>query len=287
MANKSDTNGQFDAAIQSAATSVPEVEPVIERDEFASPDFVDPDARLPRIQAVRGESNLEHCGYFITADNLAQAGWLDLDESQLIEYTFNSGEVEQGILIRKPRMIVCPKSPVLAFDRDESEKLQQTVIVGLYDRTAKENERISNIQLFQVFLVNAQNQPLHSIPLSYKAKGANQASFSKHWQQFCTEITACHAIENGIAAKPKNAAFKSLCVFEFEVERQTVGEKKKSACCYVTSHTKPSMETWKQHFLGYDQQIKKWTWEALEPDRPLTIPAFPQIPSPPLALPES
>ena len=109
MANKSDTNGQFDAAIQSAATSVPEVEPVIERDEFASPDFVDPDARLPRIQAVRGESNLEHCGYFITADNLAQAGWLDLDESQLIEYTFNSGEVEQGILIRKPPDDCMPK----------------------------------------------------------------------------------------------------------------------------------------------------------------------------------
>ena len=285
MAKKSDTTVQFDADIQSDAMSVPEVEPPIESDEFASPDFVDPDARLPRIQAVRGELNLEHCGYFVTADQMAQAGWLDLDESQLIEYTFNSGETEQGILIRKPRMIVCPKSPVLAFDRDESEKLQQTVIVGLYDRTAKENERISNIQFFQVFLVNAQNEPLHSIPLSYKAKGANQASFSKHWQQFCTEITACHAIENRIAAKPKNASFKSLCVFEFEVERQIVGEKKKSASCYVTSHTKPTLETWKQHFLGYDQQTKEWTWEALEPERPLTIPPFPQLPS--LALPES
>ncbi|MEG4088510.1 DUF5895 domain-containing protein [Microcoleus sp. Pol12B4] len=288
MAKKSDTNVQFDAAIQSEVMPAPEmVEPTIERDEFASPDFVDPEARLPRIQAVRGESNLEHCGYFITADQMAQAGWLNFDESQLIEYTFNSGEVEQGILIRQPRMIVCQKTPVLAFHRDESEKLQQTVILGLYDRIAKENERISNIQLFQVFLVNSQNQPLHSIPLSYKAKGANQASFSKHWQQFCTEITACHALENGIAAKPKNAAFKSLCVFEFEVERQIVGEKKKSPCCYVTSHTKPTLETWKQHFLGYDQSTKKWTWEALEPERPLTIPALQFSSSPPLALSES
>jgi hypothetical protein len=285
MAKKSDTNVQFDADIQPAAISTPEVEPRSERDEFASPDFVDPEARLPRIQAVRGESNLEHCGYFITVDQMAQAGWLDFDESQLIEYTFNSGEVEQGILIRTPRMIVCPKSPVLAFDRDESEKLQQTVIVGLYDRLAKENERISNVQFFQVFLLNAENQPLHSIPLSYKAKGANQASFSKHWQQFCTEITACHAIENRIAAKPKNASFKSLCVFEFDVQRVIVGDKKKSPCCYVTSHTKPTLETWKQHFLGYDQQTKEWTWEALEPERPLVIPAFPQLPS--LALPES
>lgn len=288
MAKKSQVDVQSESTIQSDAMPIPEmVEATVERDEFASPEFVDPEARLPRIQAVRGESNLEHCGYFITADQMAQAGWQEFDESQLIEYTFNSGEVEQGILIRKPRMIVCPKTPVLAFDRDESEKLQQTVILGLYDRTAKENERISNIQLFQVFLVNSDNQPLHSIPLSYKAKGANQASFSKHWQQFCTEITACHALENGIAAKPKNAAFKSLCVFEFEVERQIVGEKKKSPCCYVSSHTKPTLETWKQHFLGYDQSTKKWTWEALEPERPLTIPALQFSSSPPLALSES
>ncbi len=289
MAKKSDTNVQSDADVQSEAMPLPEiVEATVERDEFASPDFVDPEARLPRIQAVRGESNLEHCGYFVTADNMAQAGWLDFDESQLIEYTFNSGKTEQGVLIRKPRMLVCPKTPVLAFDRDESERLQQTVILGLYDRTCKENERISNIQLFQVFLVNAQNQPLHSIPLSYKAKGANQVSFSKHWQLFCTQVTACHALENRIAAKPKNAAFKSLCVFEFELERKIVGDKKKSPCCYVSSHTKPTLETWKQHFLGYDQATKKWTWEALEPERPLTIPALPEFSSsPPLALSES
>ena len=288
---------KLDSDIQSAASSISETsetsetnqtqsaESPAQRDEFASSQFVDPDARLPRIQALRGESNLEHCGYFVSADQMAQAGWLSIDESLLIEYTFNSGESEAGILIRKPRMLVCSKTPVLAFDRDDTEKLQQTVIIGLYDRSAKENERISNIQFFQVFLVDSDNQPLHSIPLSYQAKGANQGSFSQHWQQFCAEITACHAIENRIAAKPKNALFKSLCVFEFEVERKIVGDKKKSACCYVASHTKPTLETWKQQFVGYNQQTKEWTWEALEPERPLVIPQLssaselPELPS--------
>lgn len=285
------------ASIQSKALVVPETleaasTPILggpsQRDEFASSQFVDPDARLPRIQALRGESNPEHCGYFVSLDQMAQAGWLSIDESQLIEYAFNSGATESGILIRQPRMLVCPKTPVLAFDRDESEKLQQTVIVGLYDRLAKESDRASNVQFFQVFLVDSQNQPLHSIPLSYKAKGANQASFSQHWQQFCTEITACHAIENRIAAKPKNSLFKSLCSFEFQVERQLVGDKKKSHCCYVTSHTKPTLETWKQHFVGYDRQNKEWAWEALEPERPLVIPQLArELQSPLLALPES
>ncbi|MEG3920728.1 DUF5895 domain-containing protein [Microcoleus sp. T3_A4] len=69
MAKKSDTNVQSDAAIQSEVMPAPETgELPLERDEFASPDFVDPEARLPRIQAVRGESNLEHCGYFVTVD---------------------------------------------------------------------------------------------------------------------------------------------------------------------------------------------------------------------------
>ncbi|MEG4165930.1 DUF5895 domain-containing protein, partial [Microcoleus sp. S36b_B5] len=112
MAKKSEVNVQSDVDIQSDAMPIPEVvEATIERDEFASPDFVDPDARLPRIQALRGESNLEHCGYFITVDQMAQAGWQDFDESQLIKYTFNSSQTEQGILIKKPRMIVCPKTP--------------------------------------------------------------------------------------------------------------------------------------------------------------------------------
>ena len=69
MAKKSQVDVQSDADVQSAAMPIPEiVEATIERDEFASPDFVDPDARLPRIQALRGESNLEHCGYFITVE---------------------------------------------------------------------------------------------------------------------------------------------------------------------------------------------------------------------------
>ena len=36
------------------------------RDRFAAPEYVNPNARLPRIQALRGENGASECGYFIT-----------------------------------------------------------------------------------------------------------------------------------------------------------------------------------------------------------------------------
>jgi hypothetical protein len=89
-------------------------------DEFASPEFVDPNGKMPRIQALRGEHNLDHCGYFIPFKDIALAGWQNLDESQVITYTFQSGDEEQGLLFKEPRMIVCPKTSLLAWDRKAS-----------------------------------------------------------------------------------------------------------------------------------------------------------------------
>ncbi|MGB5593653.1 MAG: DUF5895 domain-containing protein, partial [Crocosphaera sp.] len=42
-------------------------------DEFASSEFIDQNARLPRIQALRG-MNAKFCGYFININEMAKAG---------------------------------------------------------------------------------------------------------------------------------------------------------------------------------------------------------------------
>jgi hypothetical protein len=116
---------------------------IMERDEFASIEFVDLQARLPRIQALRGMTP-ELCGYFISKDEMA--------------------------------------------------------------------------------------------------KGANQATFSQEWQKFINEMTACHAIANGIAARPKNALFNCLCVFAFQTARELVGKKQKLPACRVVGHESPLRE---------------------------------------------
>ncbi|MEL4896186.1 DUF5895 domain-containing protein [Crocosphaera sp. Alani8] len=252
----------------------------IDRDEFASTEFIDPHARLPRIQALRGTSP-QLCGYFIGISELAKAGFIDFDSvvDQLIEYSFeSSGKTEQGLLLQKPRMLVCTRTPLLGFDRVATQESEQLVIVGHWQRSFKDDDNIGNCQFYEIILLNEDNQPLHTVPLSYVAKGANQATFSQEWQQLTQEVTNCHALANGIAARPKDARFKSLCVFELSVGREKVGQKQKSFACRVNGHTVPTMETWRNFFVGFNPILKQQVWEGLQPTLP---PAIPEI----LALP--
>ena len=251
-------------------------------DEFASAEFIDPNARLPRLQALRG-TNPKLCGYFINIEEMAKAGWLDFDSvaTDLTEYTYeSSGNTEQGLLLQQPRMLVCVRTPLLGFDRTASMEAEQLVILGHWRREYKEDDNIGNVQMYEIFLLNEDNQPLHSLPLSYVAKGANQATFSQEWQKLTQEVTACHAVRqhsrsettNGIAARPKDARFKSLCVFEPVVERQQVGTKQKSFACRITGHTVPTVENWTEFFVGYDQLLKQQVWQGLQPTMPLLTP---------------
>jgi hypothetical protein len=244
------------------------------KDEFADPQYLDPNARLPRIQALRGMTP-DLCGYFLSVEEMAKSGWVDFDPvaDQLVTYTFeSSGQQEQGILLKAPRMLVCPRTPWLAFDRTASMEAEQLVILGTWRREYRDDDNVGNCQMYEVLLLDANNQPLHTVPLSYVAKGSNQASFSAEWQKLTDEITACHAITNGIAARPKNSQFKSLCVFAFTVARELVGKKQKSPACRVVSHESPTMENWRQYFIGYNATLKTQVWEGLQPTMPMIVP---------------
>lgn len=257
----------------------------IQRDEFASDEYIDPNARLPRIQALRGEDP-KQCGYFIEINQAAKAGW-DFSESEkdLIEYTFNSGGKEKGLLFKKMRMLVCPRTPVLALDRKASELQQQNIFDGYYKKAIhKEDDNFTNFQAFEVILLDKENKPLHQVPLSLKLRGAAQASFSEKWQELVQTITSCHAIVNRVAAKEKAMTFKSLCVFAFEVKRELAGEKTKSPACKVVSYEVPTLENWRDYFVGYNPQTKEFAWQGLQPKRPLIQPALPPVDESSLAI---
>ncbi len=244
----------------------------IERDEFASEEYLDPNARLPQIQALRG-TNPNNCGYFLSVDKMVQAGWLSFKEEELIDYIYeSSGNTEQGILIPNPRMLVCPKTPILAYDRSASQKNKQLVLLGQYQRDYREDDNIANIQYYEVMLLDENNQRLHQVPLSYAAKGANGASFSIAWQKFINQMTNCHALANQIPARPKDSRFKSLCVFSFQTQRQLVGDQQKSFACRVISHDQPNSDNWKDYFLGFDKKLRPIVWDSLQPTQPLMIP---------------
>lgn len=243
------------------------------KDRFAAPEYVNPNARLPRIQALRGENGASECGYFITETEMAKAGWVNVDESELIIYEYSSGGKERGLLIQSPRMLVVPRSPLFAFDRQASRTEERLVVAGQYSKQLYSNrEKYGTAQCYEVLVLDANNQPLHEIGLAYIAKGANQASFSFHWQQLVNEVTKCHAIANGIPARAKDARFNSLCVFQFTVKRELAGNNAKSPACKVYSHVAPTQSNWEEFFLGRQDEIANRFLNLLAPTTELTLP---------------
>lgn len=140
----------------------------IERDEFTSDEYIDKNAALPTVIVLNDQM---HCGYFIPISTMAKCGWVDFDETQLISHTFRSGEVEQGVLIPNPRMLVCPKSDLYQYDVEASEQQRKRAIVGLYDAALKGDRNIRTERLYLVFFLDQNNEPLHTSPLKYAARG--------------------------------------------------------------------------------------------------------------------
>jgi hypothetical protein len=232
------------------------------RDRFASPEYSNPNAKLPFIQSLRGE-NPNECGYFVSLDQMTKASWLNVPET-LDSYTFSSGAVERGLLLRQPRMLVVPKSGLLAARSVKGENgSSELELLGNY-RDFKGQAGVSNVQHFEVLLLDGHNCPLHSIPLQYIAKGSTQATFSFHYQQFLIEITMCHAQANGIFARPKSLEFNALCIFEFEVVRELAGSGQKAHACKVASHTKPTRDNWESFFLGRNDNLANRVLQLLD-----------------------
>jgi hypothetical protein len=232
------------------------------RDRFASPEYSNPDIKLPFIQSLRGENSGE-CGFFVSLDQMAKASWVNIPET-LESYTFFSGAIEQGLIFRQPRMLVIPKSGLLAARSVKGENgSSELELLGKYSEF-KGQAGVSNIQIFEVMLLDLNNCPLHEIPFQYIAKGATQATFSFHYQQFLLEITTCHAQANGISARLKTLEFNALCVFEFEVVRELAGNGQKAPACKIASHTKPTMGNWESFFLGRNDELTDRVLQLLD-----------------------
>jgi Family of unknown function (DUF5895) len=170
-------------------------------------------------------------------------------------------------------MLVVPRSPLFAFDRQNSRQEGRLVVAGQYNKQLySDRERFGTAQCYEILLLDDQNQPLHEIGLAYVAKGANQASFSFHWQQLVNEVTKCHAIGNSIPARAKDIRFSSLCVFHLTVKRELAGNNAKSPACKVHSHVAPTQDNWEQFFLGRQDDIADRFLNLLAPTTELTLP---------------
>jgi hypothetical protein len=242
---------------------------ITKADRFASDEYIDPNARLPRIQALRGEKGDDYCGYFITEAEMERAGWYEYKPKDLITYQYNSGSEERGLLFQAPRMIVVQRSPLFAFDRQSSMAEKRLIAVGPYDRNVHSDRSVfGTATYYEVLLLSDDNQPLHEQPLGYLAKGANQATFSKGWQSLIAEVTRCHAKANNIPVRSRNKVFSTLCVYNFATSRELAGEGLKSYACKVGHHIIPTMDNWESLFLGRVDEVADQLLAIMNPQQP-------------------
>ncbi len=245
----------------------------IERDEFTGEEFIDRHAPLPTVIVLNDQH--EH-GYFIPVSTMAKCGWINFDESQLVSHTFRSGDTEQGVLIRNPRMLACPKTELYQYDVKASSEQRMRVVVGLYNSDLKNDPNIKTERLYLIFFLDVNNNPLHTSPLKYAARGVNGATFEAERRAFKAELEACHALTNQVPAKPKNDVFHALGVFCFTTKAELAGDKQKSWVCRVVGHEKPSTENWKNYFVGYSH-LKDYAWSALEPGQRIDVLSVPVV----------
>lgn len=236
--------------------------------EYNSTDF-----NFPYVQAVRGEVDSNHCGLFIPISQINKCGWKEVDPAMTIEYTYNNGSIETGIMLTKPRMAIAAISKLGTFDRAATQQEQNLVIVGEWKREHKEDNNLGNFQIYLVMLLDENNQTLHDIPLKLVAKGAFQASLSENWQQFCTHMARLKAKARKAPFRPQNEIFNSLCVFCPIFKRQMVGGKTKSPACYVNGYVEPNTENWLSFFVGADEVIADQIVEIMNPQPRLLLPA--------------
>jgi Family of unknown function (DUF5895) len=199
--------------------------------KYLTTDYAATDFSFPYCQALRGEDP-KQCGYFVPLSQAEKAGWRNIDPNGLIEYSYNSGKTEIGILFKQPHMALTPICQLGMFDRKASQDEESLVIIGKWDRQHK-GENVGNFQIYLVMFFDEQKQPLHDIPLKLIAKGAHQATLSDQWQKFCISVARCQAKANRIMFSPRNEAFNALCLFQPEIIRKAVGDKIKSPACYI------------------------------------------------------
>lgn len=219
------------------------------------------------IQALRGETDTNMFGYFITQASLDKIGY-KYDAKDLVEYTYSSGSTELGLLLKNPRMLVSQKTPLMAVSEAEVDG-KKTSSYEKYDANFhSDRAKYKPCTSYDILLVDDNNNLLHETPLKYTGKGANGASFNAELNKFYTDVVKTHAQLNRISTKPKDNKFKSLCVFVPTIKRELAGDKTKSPACKIVGYKLETPAKFAQMFIGVDYDKALKVWEILEPVNP-------------------
>lgn len=234
------------------------------RDEFSSEEFEGTSTALPYLQ-MSNNQDPNKCGMFLSKANAEECGFVPDKSWVPFTLTFKSGETSEGFLSKAPRLVIVRRGDLLMYDRESGD------LIDKFDKSSYNSAAHVIKTKFLVFVVGANNKPLHDSPLQFTAKGAFSGEFGTHYSKFRTALSNAYGKAVG-TSKPRGDKFIALGVMTFSIIPVLKGDKKKSWACglehvdiaHERSVNLPTAENWKDYFVGYDKPTKLLIYSAFD-----------------------
>lgn len=226
-----------------------------EPDEFSSEDYRSD--KVPSYPWLKVLNSARVHGVLVTFDQAMIAGWRDLNVYPMYEQALKNGEVDAGMHIQNPRMLVIRVGEQLRLNSARK-------VVGKWIKGDKERG-FKPAQKALVFFLDQDNQPLHEIPFGWTIKGYMQYSFIDALERYRKEFETVWAKARGEVRTAKNQKFHSMVVFDWQSGAELKGSAQASNyACMVKSFTVPTVENYRSLFVGYDAEVKAAALEAFD-----------------------
>lgn len=237
-----------------------------------------PPSRQPAIKVINVESPV---GLWVAADNMELAGWNpegDMSSVGAIPHKVKTKDIASdgkgfvyidGFLITKPRIVVINESPLLGClindpDPKKKEKINKE-FTGVWEKDyefpagyTKTTHSYKAITMYLLWLLDANNQPLHSVPLQLSARGNFAVEFAKQMKRFRGEFEQVFLEMKGHIKLDKNPEmdnrWHTMSVFCPIFETQIRGDDGlASPCCITTGYETPTVENFNQLCIAYGE----------------------------------
>lgn len=218
-------------------------------DEFDTPEFEGEHETLPYLQMLNHQS-AERSGFFITQENAEAVSFADPTGEWLSHTnTFASGTSVEGYRSLTARFLILRKTPVLMFDREEES------FISVFNPQCYNRDTMLLKTRHLIYMVNKQKQLLHETPLMLTTKATFCSSFGDSYRSFRREMNQAYMQATG-AKKARGERFFALSVFAVQVQPELKGKKLKSWVCSIAHYGQPTVQNWKNFFVGYNAELK-------------------------------
>jgi len=228
-------------------------------DRFDSKDYGSDFTKLPICQLANKEDPA-NAGMIITMENAELAGF-DPGASKVWRkhtHRFRSGGVECYIA-QNPRLVIFRQGPLVLRERNTDAYL------GEFNKDRYNKVTMYTSRSYLIFMVDEKNRILNSTPLKLSTKGSFSYVFGKTLQDWARDLSDAYIKDTNPAFKgQRGESFYRYGILGITLEPALKGDKEQSWVCDIVKYDKPDEKTWKNQFLGYNDELSAVIDQAFE-----------------------